>query len=271
MPLGAGALSGTSFHVDREEVARELGFSALYENSMDAVSDRDFVLEFLSCACFLLMHLSRLSEELVLWSSHEFSFIELGDAFTTGSSMMPQKKNPDVPELIRAKTGRVYGNLMALLTVFKGLPLTYNKDMQEDKEPLFDSVDTVKDVLVLCAQLLKSMEVHREKIASSLQDDFSTATELADFLALQGVPFREAHHAVGRLVRHCLDAGKLLKELSPEELAAFHPLLGTESAQDTLSPQHAVRAKKCRGGTAPEAVRRQLQAAREALKKDLHK
>jgi argininosuccinate lyase len=269
MPLGAGALSGTSFPIDREEVARELGFSALYENSMDAVSDRDFVLEFLSCSCLLLMHLSRLSEELVLWSSHEFSFLELGDAFTTGSSMMPQKKNPDVPELVRAKTGRVYGNLMALLTVFKGLPLTYNKDMQEDKEPLFDSVDTVKNVLNLYVQLLKSIEVCREKISSALQDDFSTATELADYLACKGVSFREAHHVIGRLVRHCLDEGKLLKDLSSGELTAFHPLLGSVEALARLSPGEAVKAKKCRGGTAPEAVKKQLQAAREALNKAL--
>jgi argininosuccinate lyase len=265
MPLGAGALSGTSFPIDREEVARELGFGALYENSMDAVSDRDFVLEFLSCSCLLLMHLSRLSEELVLWSSQEFSFLELGDAFTTGSSMMPQKKNPDVPELVRAKTGRVYGNLMALLTVFKGLPLTYNKDMQEDKESLFDSVDTVKDVLTIYGQLLKSIKVSREKIATALQDDFSTATELADFLALKGVPFREAHHIVGRLVRHCLQEGKLLKDLSSGELTAFHALLGSDDALSRLSPGEAVKAKTCRGGTAPEAVRKQLQAAREAL------
>lgn len=267
MPLGAGALSGTSFPVDREEVARELGFSALYENSMDAVSDRDFVLEYLSCSCLLMMHLSRLSEELILWSSHEFSFIELGDAFTTGSSMMPQKKNPDVPELVRAKTGRVYGNLMALLTVFKGLPLTYNKDMQEDKEPLFDTVDTVKDVLNLYGQLLKSMEVRREKVVLALQEDFSTATELADFLARRGVPFREAHHVVGRLVRHCIDAGKLLKDLSLEELAAFHPLLGAEDALASFSPENTVKAKLCRGGTAPEAVKKQVKAAREALNK----
>jgi len=267
MPLGAGALSGTSFPVDREEVARELGFGALYENSMDAVSDRDFILEYLSCSSFLMMHLSRLSEELILWTSHEFSFLELGDAFTTGSSMMPQKKNPDVPELVRAKTGRVYGNLMALLTVLKGLPLTYNKDLQEDKEPLFDSVDTVKNVLAIYAQLLKSMQVRREKIAAAMQDDFSTATELADYLALRGLPFREAHYLVGKLVRHCLDEGKLLKDLSSEELAAFHPFLGSDEALASLSPENAVWAKKSRGGTAPEAVRRQLQAAREALKK----
>ena len=267
MPLGAGALSGTSFPVDREEVARELGFGALYENSMDAVSDRDFILEYLSCSSFLMMHLSRLSEELILWTSHEFSFLELGDAFTTGSSMMPQKKNPDVPELVRAKTGRVYGNLMALLTVLKGLPLTYNKDLQEDKEPLFDSVDTVKNVLSIYAQLLKSVQVRREKIAAAMQDDFSTATELADYLALRGLPFREAHHLVGKLVRHCLDEGKLLKDLSSDELAAFHPFLGSDEALARLSPENAVWAKKSRGGTAPAAVRRQLQAAREALKK----
>jgi len=267
MPLGAGALSGTSFPIDREEVARELSFAALYENSMDAVSDRDFVMEYLSCCCLLMMHLSRLSEELILWSSHEFSFIELGDAFTTGSSMMPQKKNPDVPELVRAKTGRVYGNLIALLTVFKGLPLTYNKDMQEDKEPLFDSVDTVKEILNLFVPLLESIKVRREKIFRTLQEDFSTATELADFLARRGVPFREAHRVVGRLVRHCLDTGKMLKDLSAEEVAAFHPLLGCEDALEALSAKKAVQGKLSRGGTAPEAVKKQLEMAREALKK----
>lgn len=265
MPLGAGALSGTGFRIDREEVARDLGFEYLYENSMDAVSDRDFVVEFLSCSALLMMHLSRFSEELILWSSQEFSFVELGDAFTTGSSMMPQKKNPDVPELVRAKTGRVYGNLMAMLTVLKGLPLTYNKDMQEDKELLFDTVDTVKDVLSIYADLLKSMDIKKEKIEASIGNDFSTATELADYLSQKGIPFREAHRVVGQLVRYCLDRGKLLMDLSIEELKGFHHLLGSEEARSRLSPHRAVQAKSCRGGTAPEAVKRQLLLAREAL------
>jgi len=267
MPLGAGAMSGTGFPIDREEVARDLGFEHLYENSMDAVSDRDFVLEFLSCSALLSMHLSRLSEEMVLWSSQEFSFLEIGDAFTTGSSMMPQKKNPDVPELVRAKTGRVYGNLVSLLTVFKGLPLTYNKDMQEDKEPLFDTVDTIKSILTIYQDLFRSMEVLKENIDAALQNDFSTATELADYLAANGVPFREAHHIVGQLVRYCLDEGKLLRDLVSEELLTFHSLLGSAKALERLNPYIAVRSKKSRGGTSPEAVKNQLLLAEEILKK----
>jgi len=267
MPLGAGALSGTSFPIDREDVAAQLGFGGLYENSMDAVSDRDFVLDFLYGASLLMMHLSRFSEELILWSSQEFSFIELGDAYTTGSSMMPQKKNPDIPELVRGKTGRVYGNLMALLVVFKGLPLAYNKDMQEDKEPLFDTVDTIKDVLFLYADLLRSMKLCEEKMEHSVKKDFSVATELADFLARNGVPFREAHAVTGRLVRKALESGKFLDELSDEELARMHPLLTFPEARAMLLPRKAVEAKKCRGGTAPEAVRKQLQLAGEILQK----
>lgn len=267
MPLGAGALSGTSFPIDREETAAQLHFGGLYENSMDAVSDRDFVLDFLYSASLLMMHLSRLSEELVLWSSREFSFIELGDAYTTGSSMMPQKKNPDIPELVRGKTGRVYGNLMALLVVFKGLPLTYNKDMQEDKEPLFDTVDTVKDVLILYADLLKSMKINKDNMEQSLTNDFSVATELADFLAGRGVPFREAHAVVGRLIRRALESGKSLDEFSDQELSREHPLLSFPEARELLLPRKAVETKKCRGGTAPEAVQEQIRKAREILRK----
>ncbi|NLX91706.1 MAG: argininosuccinate lyase, partial [Firmicutes bacterium] len=225
MPLGAGALSGTSFPIDREEVAGLLGFGSLYENSLDAVSDRDFVLDFLYSSSLLMMHLSRLSEELVLWSSREFSFIELGDAFTTGSSMMPQKKNPDIPELVRGKTGRVYGNLMALLVVFKGLPLAYNKDMQEDKEPLFDTVDTIKNILLLYNDLLRSMKLRKENIEESIKNDFSVATELADFLARKGIPFREAHAVIGRLIREALESEKLLENFSEQELVRMHTLL----------------------------------------------
>ena len=264
-PLGAGALSGTSFPVDREDVATRLGFDGLYENSMDAVSDRDFVLDFLYNSSMVMMHLSRLSEELILWSSQEFSFIELGDAFTTGSSMMPQKKNPDIPELVRGKTGRVYGNLMALLVVFKGLPLAYNKDMQEDKEPLFDTVDTVKEILGVYADLLRSIKLHKEKIEYHIKNDFSVATELADFLARHGVPFREAHTAVGRLVRLALESNRLLNELSAEELAQVHPALTAPEAETLFQPEKAVEAKKCRGGTSPQAVEKQLQLAKKLL------
>jgi len=269
MPLGAGALSGTSFPIDREEVAGLLGFGSLYENSLDAVSDRDFVLDFLYSSSLLMMHLSRLSEELVLWSSREFSFIELGDAFTTGSSMMPQKKNPDIPELVRGKTGRVYGNLMALLVVFKGLPLAYNKDMQEDKEPLFDTVDTIKNILLLYNDLLRSMKLRKENIEESIKNDFSVATELADFLARKGIPFREAHAVIGRLIREALESEKLLENFSEQELVRMHPLLALPEARELLSPRNAVEAKKCRGGTATEAVKEQILIAEEVLQKAL--
>ncbi|HAP32830.1 MAG TPA: argininosuccinate lyase [Firmicutes bacterium] len=265
MPLGAGALSGSSFPLDREAVARELHFAAIYENSMDAVSDRDFVLEFLACAALLIMHLSRLSEELILWSSQEFSFIELSDAFTTGSSMMPQKKNPDIPELVRGKAGRVYGNLLALLTVFKGLPLTYNKDMQEDKEPLFDTCDTIKNILEIYPSLLESTKLNLKQIKQAVQHDFSTVTELADYLAANGIPFREAHAIVGQLVRYALDQGKLPAELTRSELAPFHPLLDSDMTPQLLRPQHAVASHRSRGGTAPQAVKEQLSRARRAM------
>lgn len=267
MPLGAGALSGSSFPLDREETARLLNFTALYENSMDAVSDRDFAVEFLGSAALLMMHLSRFSEELILWSSQEFSFIELGDAFTTGSSMMPQKKNPDIPELVRGKTGRVYGNLLALLTVLKGLPLAYNKDLQEDKEPLFDSVDTVKSILELFPGMLRSMQLKKENMQRAVRQDFSTVTELADFLAAEGVPFRDAHAIVGRLVRFALDAGKLPGELTQAELATFHPLLDSEKTKNLLQPQQAVASHCTRGGTAPRAVKEQLNRARQATRR----
>jgi argininosuccinate lyase len=244
-----------------------LNFEALYENSIDAVSDRDFVLDFLFGASMLMMHLSRLSEELILWSSREFSFLELSDAFTSGSSMMPQKKNPDIPELVRGKTGRIYGNLMALLVVFKGLPLAYNKDMQEDKEPLFDTVDTIKDVLLLYTDLLRTMKLNKEKIEISVKEDFSVATELADYLARRGIPFREAHNLIGRLVRTTLDTERFFDELSEEELTGVHPYLASPEARELLLPKKAVEAKKCRGGTAPMAVQKQLKLARDLMKK----
>ncbi len=269
MPLGSGAISGTSFPIDREFVAQELGFDHLYENSMDAVSDRDFVIEFISHAALLMMHLSRLSEELIIWSSQEFSFIELGDDFATGSSMMPQKKNPDFLELVRGKTGRVYGNLVALLTVFKGLPLTYNKDMQEDKEPLFDTVDTVKTIVKIFPAMLSSLEIKRDNIEQALDQDFSTATELADYLAGQGVPFREAHGIVGAVVRYCLDQGKTLRQLTAEELSSFHPRLREQQAMDRLKPRAAVEARTCRGGTSTGALADQLQQAKLCLGKSV--
>ncbi|GAJ99388.1 argininosuccinate lyase [Geomicrobium sp. JCM 19055] len=213
-PLGAGALAGTTFPINRYETAEALGFDDIYMNSMDAVSDRDFLIEFLSVASTIMMHLSRFSEELILWSSHEFNFIELDDAFATGSSIMPQKKNPDMAELVRGKTGRVYGSLVGLLTTLKGLPLAYNKDMQEDKEGIFDAVTTVKGSLKIFIGMIESMTAKKEETEKATKSDFSNATELADYLATKGMPFREAHEVVGKLVLQCIQENKVLSGLS---------------------------------------------------------
>ncbi|PWI57646.1 argininosuccinate lyase [Sulfoacidibacillus thermotolerans] len=264
MPLGAGALAGTTFPIDRTFVASELGFTALYENSMDAVSDRDYVIEMLATLSVVMMHLSRLAEEIILWSSAEFGFLELDDAYTTGSSMMPQKKNPDMAELVRGKTGRVYGHLLGMLTTCKGLPLTYNKDMQEDKEGLFDAVDTVKTALRIFTGMIETLTVRTEAVESALRQDFSAATDVADLLVRKGVPFREAHEIVGNMVRYCIETKKPLAELSKMEIQRFTPLLD-EQELVALTPQALVAARNCRGGTAPEAVRKQLQWARERL------
>ena len=222
LPLGSAALAGTSFSIDREFVASQLGFSGISENSLDAVSDRDFILEFLSASAILMMHLSRLSEEIILWSSKEFNFIELDDSFCTGSSIMPQKKNPDAAELIRGKTGRVYGNLINLLTMMKALPLAYNHDMQEDKEPLFDTVSTLGKSLFLMSKMIETMQVNKEKMEKSIKGDFSTATELADYLVKMGLTFREAHKLVGKIVLYCLENKKSLEDLTISELKSFH-------------------------------------------------
>jgi argininosuccinate lyase len=264
MPLGAGALAGTTFPINREMVAEELGFKQLYENSMDAVSDRDFVVEFLANASLLMTHLSRLSEDLILWNSQEFGFVELDDAFTTGSSIMPQKKNPDVAELVRGKTGRVYGHLLALLTVLKGLPLTYNKDLQEDKEGLFDTADTIKMSLTLYAAMLRTLRVNREKMYAAAAGDFASATDLADYLVRKGLPFREAHAVVGRLVAWCIAEKRSLPELTVSELQVHSPLF-TEEALPLLTPEAVVAARASRGGTAAAAVAEQLQKAKQAL------
>jgi argininosuccinate lyase len=264
MPLGAGALAGTTFPVDREMVAAELGFARLYENSLDAVSDRDFVAEFLFAAALLMVHLSRFSEDLILWSSSEFAFITMDDAFTTGSSMMPQKKNPDIPELIRGKTGRVLGGLVSVLTMLKGLPLAYNKDMQEDKEVFFDAVDTIKMCLTLYAAMLRTVNVNAARMYAAAAGDFASATDMADYLVRQGLPFREAHAVVGRLVAGCAATGRSLAELSLEELREASPLLGTEALQ-LLTPESCVAARRARGGTAREAVDEQLKKARELM------
>ncbi len=261
MPLGAGALAGTSFPIDREYVAELLGFENIYDNSMDAVSDRDYLLEFLSNASLLMMHLSRFCEDLILWSSSEFQFIEMDDAFCTGSSIMPQKKNPDVAELVRGKTGRVYGSLLALLTIMKSLPLTYNKDMQEDKEGLFDTVDTIQCCLEVMAPMVESIQVNGEKTRKAVEEDYSAATDLADYLVKKGMPFREAHEVIGKLVAYCLEQGKLLKEVSQKELKSFSEFFD-EGALLWLNPEKGVDSRNIRGGTSSEQVRRFLQKAK---------
>lgn len=252
-PLGAGAIAGTTFPIDRHMVAEELGFDGIYDNSMDAVSDRDYLVEFLSIASLIMVHLSRLSEELILWSSEEFGYIELDDAFCTGSSMMPQKKNPDVPELVRGKTGRVIGHLVALLTALKALPLTYNKDMQEDKEGVFDTVDTLTGALALTAPMLSSIKVNVEKMRENAQSGFANATDLADYLVKKGLPFREAHEVVGRLVLHCLEQGKTLTDCELVEFKAASPLIEAD-VYEVLQLERVVDARNIPGGTGRQAI-----------------
>lgn len=267
LPLGAGALAGTSFPINREATASELGFSRISENSIDAVSDRDFVVEFISVASIIAMHISRLAEEIVLWSSSEFGFLELDDSVATGSSIMPQKKNPDVAELIRGKTGRVYGSLFAILTVLKGLPLSYNKDLQEDKEPLFDVVDTLQVCLPMLKLVMQTARFQPHRMAEALEGDFSTAVDIADNLVRNGVPFRSAHHIVGRLVRYCLDNGKSVAELSDAELKSISSKL--RSSMIDLSVESAVESRDVPGGTSSRRVREQIQMARRVLKRKL--
>ena len=265
MPLGAGALAGTTFPIDRNFVADELDFSAIYQNSLDAVSDRDYILEFLSAASILMVHLSRFSEEIILWCSREFSFVELDDAHCTGSSMMPQKKNPDVPELIRGKTGRVIGHLMAMLTAVKALPLAYNKDLQEDKEGLFDAIDTVKFSLAVFAQIVAGMKVRAEKMRRAVEEDFSNATDLADYLVKRGVAFRQAHEISGRLVHECISRGIYLKDLTLDELKNFSDKFDAE-VYEAITPETCVNARNSLGGTSTEQVKRQISNARDWLK-----
>ncbi len=257
LPLGSGALAGTTFPIDRAYVARLLDFPRISKNSIDAVSDRDFVLEFLSASAILFVHLSRLAEEMILWSSEEFGFIELPDRYCTGSSMMPQKKNPDVPELIRGKTGRVFGHLQALLTVMKGLPLAYNRDLQEDKIPLFDTVDTAKASLGMMRELVRQLRVKRERMLAATQDGFMNATDLADYLVRHGLSFRSAHSLVGRVVRFCLDHHRRIEELSLTELKRFSPKIGKD-VYAYLTAEAAVQRRLAVGGTALANVRRRL-------------
>ncbi|MFD1040114.1 argininosuccinate lyase [Virgibacillus byunsanensis] len=259
-PLGAGALAGTTFPIDRQYVAQELHFDGVCENSLDAVSDRDFVVEFLSNASIISMHLSRLCEEFVQWSSAEFNFIELDDAFCTGSSMMPQKKNPDVAELVRGKTGRVYGHLMGMLTTLKGLPLAYNKDMQEDKEGMFDTVSTLSGALALFAPMIETMHVKKDNMYQAVRKDFSNATDLADYLVGKGMTFRESHAAVGQIVLDCINKDKYLLDLSLEEFQSFSESIEAD-IYDVLSPEAVVNARDVAGGTAKKRVEEQLENA----------
>ncbi|KIL36712.1 argininosuccinate lyase [Cohnella kolymensis] len=253
LPLGAGALAGTTFAIDRLYTAELLNFGRVYENSLDAVSDRDFIVEFLSGASLIMMHLSRLSEELILWSSTEFQFVELDDAFCTGSSIMPQKKNPDVPELVRGKTGRVYGNLVGLLTVLKSLPLAYNKDMQEDKEGMFDTVKTLQGALQLFAPMIGTMKVRKERMRRAVDQDFSNATDIADFLVGKGLPFRQAHEVIGKTVLYCIQQNKFLLDLTLEEFQQFSPLFD-DRIYEVLQPEQVVNARNVYGGTATGQV-----------------
>ena len=257
LPLGSGALAGTTFPIDRAYVAKMLGFPRLSTNSIDAVSDRDFVLEFLSVSAILFVHLSRFAEEMILWCSEEFGFIELPDRYCTGSSMMPQKKNPDVIELIRARTGRVYGNLQALLTVMKGLPLAYNRDLQEDKIPLFDTVDTVKASLDMMREVVRGLKVNKERMLAAAQEGFMNATDLADYLVRRGMTFRSAYTLVGRIVRYCLGSHRRIEQLSLKELRRFNPRI-EEDVYAFLALDAVIERRRALGGTSSDNVRRRL-------------
>ena len=264
-PLGAAALAGTTFPIDRQLSSDLLGFQHPYTNSLDAVSDRDFILEFLSNASILMMHMSRFCEEIINWCSFEYQYISLSDSFSTGSSIMPQKKNPDMAELIRGKTGRVYGNLLGLLTVMKSLPLAYNKDLQEDKEGMFDTVETILNSLDVLAGMLSSMQVNKAKMQQSTENDFSNATELADYLAEKGLPFREAHEIVGKLVLDSIKHGKNIQDWDLEELQVYHPLI-EEDIYIYLRPETAVQRRNSLGGTGFEQVKYQIEQAKKELK-----
>jgi len=264
LPLGAGALAGTTFPIDRERVAEELGFDGICENSLDAVSDRDFAIEFCACAALVMTHLSRLSEELILWMNPRFGFIRLADRFCTGSSMMPQKKNPDVPELVRGKTGRVNGHLVALLTLMKGQPLAYNKDNQEDKEPLFDTVDTLGATLRIYADMVGGIDVDKEAMRRAAMEGCATATDLADYLVKKGMPFREAHEIVARAVRHAAAKGIDLAQLGVGELKQFSNLIDADVIEK-LSLEGSLSARDHIGGTAPKQVRAAIARARQRL------
>ena len=257
-PLGCGALAGTTFPIDRHFSAHQLGFASIYENSLDGVSDRDFAIEFLSASSLIMVHLSRISEELILWASQEFSFISLKDSCSTGSSIMPQKKNPDIPELVRGKTGRVFGHLQALLTIMKGIPLAYNKDLQEDKEGIFDTVKTIKGSLTAMTILFtEGLEFRTQRLEEAVNEDFANATDVADYLASKGVPFREAYNLVGKVVKTCLAAGKLLKDLTLAEWQDLHPAFAAD-IYEAIAPKQVVSARNSYGGTGFEPVKQAI-------------
>ncbi|RCX17510.1 argininosuccinate lyase [Anaerobacterium chartisolvens] len=264
MPLGSGALAGTTYALDRQMVADELGFAAITENSLDGVSDRDFAIELASCLSIIMMHLSRFSEELIMWSSHEFGFVEMDDAYSTGSSIMPQKKNPDVAELVRGKTGRVYGDLMALLTVMKSLPLAYNKDMQEDKEAIFDAVDTVKMCLPVFTRMLATIKIRSENMYRAAQGGFTNATDVADYLVKKGIPFRNAHEITGKMVLYCIDRGKPIDDLSMEEFKSFSENI-QQDIYTEISLEKCVSGRGLPGGPSRESVLKSIENAEKFL------
>ncbi|MBR5271246.1 MAG: argininosuccinate lyase [Clostridia bacterium] len=264
MPLGSGALAATTYNLDREYVMHELGFDEVTMNSLDGVSDRDFVIELASCLSMIMMHLSRFCEELILWSSNEFSFVEMDDAFSTGSSIMPQKKNPDVAELIRGKTGRVYGHLMGLLTTMKGIPLAYNKDMQEDKEPIFDALDTVKICLPVFCDMIATMKINKENMLKGSRGGFTNATDVADYLVKKGLPFREAHAVVGKMVFYALENNLALDDLSMDEFAEFSDII-EDDIYDAISMETCVNDRKIIGGPAKETVEKAIAIANKYI------
>ncbi len=264
LPLGSAALAGSTFDLDRAMVAGELGFDGISENSMDAVSDRDFILEFFFASSALMMHLSRMSEEMVIWSSQEFGFVTLPDALSTGSSIMPQKKNPDLPELVRGKTGRIYGHLMAMLTTMKGLPLTYNKDMQEDKEALFDTVDTVDLCLKVMTRLLEEIHFNEERMTEAIKKGYLSATDLADYLVGKGLTFRRAHETVGKIILYAMEERKELDQLKLEEMKNFSGEIDTD-VHDWLDPALCIKRRELPGGTGPEMVRKRLDEAKREI------
>jgi len=270
MPLGSGALASTTYPLDRYMVAEELGFDEITENSLDGVSDRDFIIELASCLSIIMMHLSRFSEELIIWSSHEFGFVEMDDAYSTGSSIMPQKKNPDVAELVRGKTGRVYGSLISILTVMKALPLAYNKDMQEDKESIFDAVDTVKLCLPVFTQMIATMKINKENMYRAAQGGFTNATDMADYLVKKGIPFRDAHEIIGKMVLYCIGNNKAIDELTMEEFKNFSPLI-TEDVYKEISLETCVSGRNLPGGPAKERVLEAIQKGKDFITSQINK